>query len=89
MNYEVLKMKDFNWKWLSLHFVYRVDNKLPFARLNRRKEIGVWFNPSESVNFDVKRSPDEWNNHLDTCYDIGLHVNRTKMWVSIKLKTGK
>jgi hypothetical protein len=89
MSYEVLKMKDFNWKWVCLRFVYRVDKKLSFPELDGLKEIGIWFNPSKTVNFDVKRSPGELNNHLDRCYDFGLRINRTKMWVSITLKTGK
>jgi len=89
MEYDVLKMKTFEWKWINLHFVYRVDKKFPFSSLNRRKEIGIWYNPSETVNFDVKRASKTWDKHLDRCYDIGLRVNRSKFWITIKFKTGK
>lgn len=86
MRYESLKTKEFDWKWVNLRFVYKVEKPRPFSKW---KEISIWFNPSECVNFDSKRSPNEFDSHLDKCYDFGLRINRTKMWVSLKIKTGK
>jgi len=89
MDYDVLKMKTFDWKWLNLHFVHRVDKKRPFSTLNKGKEIEIWYKPYKTVNFDVKRSSKTWDKHLDRCYNIGLRLNRSKFWIRIKFKTGK
>lgn len=86
MDNESVKRKEFDWKWINLCFVYKRKKPSPFSKW---KEIGFWFNPSECVNFDSKRSPEEFDYHLDKCYDFGIRINRTRMWVSIKFKTGK
>lgn len=82
-----LKIKEFDSKWIGLSWVFKVDESPdPFESLRKRKELKLWYNPYQSVNFVKAPKPEDWGNNLDNCYNFGVAFNNTKTWITIKIK---
>lgn len=89
MDYKYLKIKEFENRWFSVRFTFKISDSHRFGVLKRKKEVRFWYYPSKTVNLEKSHTPDTWDRHLDSCYDLGVAINDVSSWISLKIKNRK